>query len=260
MSTGIAGGFAGQAFTSLLRPSGDLRFKPPPSYFVMKTSSMRMCIFVINTWVLIQYQDTVLPLWTSNVLHDDVIKWKHFPRHWPFVRWIHRSPVNSPHKGQWRGALMFSLIWARINSCVPNHEAGGLRRHRAQYDVTVMIFTAMGLATFRRHHLYNDLGVVTYKSLSILTFAKKTYRMLVLTNLPLKGVGVILHVYFKTHFMCWYLDTSREFVHRCEIPQSIHWWYSKLVQVIFWCHQAPNHYMRQCWSRSMTPYGGTKPQ
>ena len=43
--------------------------------------------------------------------HDDVIKWKHFPRYWPFVRGIHRSPVNSPHKGQWRGALMFSLIW-----------------------------------------------------------------------------------------------------------------------------------------------------
>ena len=39
--------------------------------------------------------------------HDDVIKWKHLPRYWPFVRGIHRSPVNSPHKGQWRGALMF---------------------------------------------------------------------------------------------------------------------------------------------------------
>ena len=41
--------------------------------------------------------------------HDDVIKWKHFPCYWPFVRGIHRSPVNSPHKGQWRGALMFTL-------------------------------------------------------------------------------------------------------------------------------------------------------
>ena len=25
------------------------------------------------------------------LIHDDVIKWKHFPRHWPFVRVIHRS-------------------------------------------------------------------------------------------------------------------------------------------------------------------------
>ena len=32
--------------------------------------------------------------------YDDVIKWKHFPRYWPFVRGIRRSPVNSPHKGQ----------------------------------------------------------------------------------------------------------------------------------------------------------------
>ena len=39
-------------------------------------------------------------------------KWKHFPRYWPFVRGIHRSPVNSPHKGQWRAALMFSSICA----------------------------------------------------------------------------------------------------------------------------------------------------
>ena len=30
--------------------------------------------------------------------YDDVIKWKHFPRYWPYVRGIHRSPVNSPHK------------------------------------------------------------------------------------------------------------------------------------------------------------------
>ena len=74
----------------------------------------------------------------THTAHDDVIKWKHFPRYWPFVRGIHRSPVNSPHKGQWRGALMFSLICAWINGWVNNREAGDLRRHRAHYDVTVM--------------------------------------------------------------------------------------------------------------------------
>ena len=73
--------------------------------------------------------------------HDDVIKWKHFPRYWPFVRGIHRSPVNSPHKGQLRGALMFSLIWASINGWVNNCATGDLRRYRIHYDVTVMIFT-----------------------------------------------------------------------------------------------------------------------
>ena len=70
--------------------------------------------------------------------HDDVIKWKHFPRHWPFVRGIHRSPVNSTHKGQWRGALMFSLIRDLIHGWVNNREAGDLRRHQAHYDVIVM--------------------------------------------------------------------------------------------------------------------------
>ena len=70
--------------------------------------------------------------------HDDVIKWKHFPRYWPFVRGIHQSPVNSPHKGQWRGALMFTLICARINGWVNTREAGDLRRYRAHYDVIVM--------------------------------------------------------------------------------------------------------------------------
>ena len=54
---------------------------------------------------------------------------------------IHRSPVNSPHKGQWRGALMFSLICAWINGWVNNGEAGDLRCHRAHYDVTVMVET-----------------------------------------------------------------------------------------------------------------------
>ena len=74
----------------------------------------------------------------EDIIHDDVIKWKHFPRYWPFVRGMHRSPVNSPHKGQWRGALMFTLIGSRINGWVSNREAGDLRRHRAHYDVTVM--------------------------------------------------------------------------------------------------------------------------
>ena len=74
--------------------------------------------------------------------HDYVIKWKHFPRYWPFVRGIHRSPVNSPHKGQWRGALMFSLICVWINGWVNNGEAGDLRRYHAYCDATVMDSTA----------------------------------------------------------------------------------------------------------------------
>ena len=49
------------------------------------------------------------------------------------------SPVNSPHKGQSRRALMFSLICAWINGWVNNRDAGDLRCHRTHYDVTVMV-------------------------------------------------------------------------------------------------------------------------
>ena len=51
----------------------------------------------------------------------------------------HRSPVNSPHKGQWCEALMFSLICVWINGWVNNGEAGDLRHHHAHYDGIVMI-------------------------------------------------------------------------------------------------------------------------
>ena len=57
-------------------------------------------------WVNVRNVATFLGT-LMTILHDDVIKWEHFLRYWPFVQGIHRSPVNSPHKGQWRGALMF---------------------------------------------------------------------------------------------------------------------------------------------------------
>ena len=82
-------------------------------------------------------------IWTSAAMavgksHYDVSKWKHFPRYWPFVRGIHRSPVNSPHKDQWGGALMFSLVCAWINGWVNNRDAGDLKRHCAPYEPMVM--------------------------------------------------------------------------------------------------------------------------
>ena len=49
-----------------------------------------------------------------NTKHDDAIRWKPLPRYWPFVWGIYRSPVNSPHSDQWRGALMFSLACVLI--------------------------------------------------------------------------------------------------------------------------------------------------
>ena len=69
-------------------------------------------------------------------LYDEVIKWKYFSRYWPFVRGIHRSPVKSPHKGQWRWALVFSLI------CTCKTVEQTIVR-LVIWDVTVLIMTSL---------------------------------------------------------------------------------------------------------------------
>ena len=84
--------------------------------------------------------------------HDDVIKWKHFPRYRPFVRGIHRLPVNSPHKGQWRGDLMFSLICAWTNGWTNNRDA--------LYDVNVM--NAITLTTLHSQKTIHSSSRASY--------------------------------------------------------------------------------------------------
>ena len=87
----------------------------------------------------------ILPVETSwhgktiRMTHDDVIKWKHFPRYWPFVRGIHRPPVNSRIKAS--DAELWCFLWAAlwINGWVNNREAGDLRRRHAHYDLIVMV-------------------------------------------------------------------------------------------------------------------------
>ena len=83
-----------------------------------------------------------------------------FPRYWPFVRGIHRSTVNSPHKGQWRRALMFPLICDWINGWVNNREAGDLRRYCVHCDAIVMIHKIFSnrLGTPEIFHLYFPVG------------------------------------------------------------------------------------------------------
>ena len=93
------------------------------------------------------------PYWRKSFLpHDGVIKWTRFLRYLPFVRGIHRSPVNSPHKGQWRWALMFSLICSWTNCWVNNRNADDLGRHCVNDDVTVMSldFSFILISTWRQ--------------------------------------------------------------------------------------------------------------
>ena len=101
--------------------------------------------------------------------HDDVIKWKHFPRYCPYC-----PPVTGefPTQRPVTRNLMFSLICSWISGWVNNHEAGDLRRRRTHYDVTVMCsmnvpYWAPNLAGVddmpsRRTKWYIDFGRVAY--------------------------------------------------------------------------------------------------
>ena len=126
------------------------------NHYILTASHVRyVAVDMLWTFLWNYVYMSVFHLWECWFFnHDDVIKWKHFPRYWPFVRGIHRSTVNSPHKGQWRGSLMFSLICGRINGWVNTHEAGDLRRHR----VIVMCRPHAGVVTNSHFMLGHNLN------------------------------------------------------------------------------------------------------
>ena len=104
--------------------------------------------------------------------HDDVIKWKHFPRYWPFVRGIHRSPMNSPHKGQGGGALVFSLICVWIDGWVNDREADDLRGYRAHYDATVM---SLNTEIYRYLPIWVRVWWMIYSEMTNLAISLRTF-------------------------------------------------------------------------------------
>ena len=109
---------------------------------LLRVFNKQWCFYKAHCSVITAIGVKWTPLWTpleKHYIHDDVMKWQHFPPYWPFLRGIHRSLVDSPQKGQWRGALVFSLICPWTNGSASNRDAGDLRRHRAHYDVNVMI-------------------------------------------------------------------------------------------------------------------------
>ena len=82
-------------------------------------------------------------------------------------------PVNSPHKGQWRGVLMFSLICAWIHDWANNREAGDLRRHRGQYDVIVMLSFNWG--TFPEMKFGDIIALYKANDLNVLNHYRQSY-------------------------------------------------------------------------------------
>ena len=88
-----------------------------------KHMEISFSLYLIRKWSLGKSMRGVhwvgfLPMLTSYrawvILTEYMPWWRHqmenFPRYWPFVRGIHRPPVNSPRKGQWRRSLMFSSL------------------------------------------------------------------------------------------------------------------------------------------------------
>ena len=131
-------------------------------------------------------QSTVITL-TCSVQNFKTIQ-PHFPRYWHFERGIHRSPVNSPHKGQWRGASMFSLICAWINGWVYNGEAVDFRRHRVHCNALMSMGCHLGV------HWYVYVQHVT---------ATLSYRVII--RRVIKGVPLYLYSLSKetiyTHYI-----------------------------------------------------------
>ena len=93
-------------------------------------------------------------------MHDDVIKWKHFTRYWSFVRGIHRSPDDSPHKSHWRGALIFSLICAWTNGWANKGNAGDLRRHVRSLWRHCNVVEIMGCRLFGVNSYLNKCWII----------------------------------------------------------------------------------------------------
>ena len=136
--------------------------------------------------------------------HDDVIKWKHFSRNWPFVWGIHRSSVNCPHKGQWRGAFKFSLICNWINGWVNNRQAGDLRRYRAHYDVIGMPFT---------DHNRVDASIIRRWKQYLVSTHQRPEKLNATTN-------IFLFLFFFVSF--WFKQSATSIYNQAH-PNTLHW-------------------------------------
>ena len=153
-----------------------------------------------------------------------------FPRYWPFVRGIHRSPVNFPHKGQWRGVLMFSLICAWINDWVNNREAGDLRRHRAHYDVTVMCcvcFCSMVIGSwFIEGFFISTYAVIIYGIHNARSWIFYMFTIILLST--------------KVPIYC----TVREIAQNKDLDNQFPTFWSKFLDIL---ESAKGQFLRLCW-------------
>ena len=126
--------------------------------------------------------------------------------------------MNSPLKGQWRGALMFSLICVWINGCVNNREAGDLRRHRGHYDVNVMWVSYWRKTQFIDAKLFNTNQMVKWqiicktwlRSIEHLRNLWQKYSLYPMNRICAVNTFVFFNMYFanivmKRDFIKWFV-------------------------------------------------------
>ena len=108
--------------------------------------------------------------------HDDVIKWKHFPRYWPFVLEIHRSPVNNMNPGYFplvatalkpQQISMFLHIsaraWGRRWSPHTSEQKGSmLNRNNSSIKTPVCLTLHIHEKHFYKFHPYKSVWYVSH--------------------------------------------------------------------------------------------------
>ena len=125
------------------------------------------------------------------------------------------SPVNSPHKDQWRGALRYSLICARINGWVNKSEVGDLKRRCAYYDVTVMCLAYLIFRQKQKCHIKALFGERMLRQLSKMTnyhedsdqnwVAMYKYNKLLSNRKQMRVSWINIPHYIETvHSIVWY--------------------------------------------------------
>ena len=133
------------------------------------------------------------------------------------------SPVNSPHKGQWREALMISMICTWINGWVNSYDAGDLRPHRAHCDVILM-----------SSKIYNSLASGRFGS----DFKNIIFKLIIQKS-SWRG-----HCEITLRWMLHNLTKAK----------------LTLVLVLTSCHQATSQYLRRGWITLMSLNVVTRPR
>ena len=166
----------------------------------------------------------------------------------PYTWWRHQMETfsallaictaNSPHKGQWRGALMFSLICAWINGWVNNREAGDLRRYRthcvvivmssaniSSFQITIMFVPRQKCQSTSCWTLFICQTMKATKSWNLFlqnTFYSIPFKFHIMTNNKRKFVSEII----SNLIWCYILDVVQfQFQWQFEKNPGIRWWY-----------------------------------